>query len=181
MTIIRVLAVAAVAGAIAAPAATQPYPYPNPNPYPNPGYPGYPDPGYPGYPDPGYGAQGTFGQFIDQLLGNRYNVNDRRAVHRCADAAAAEAWDQYGQNNYRWRGWDYRRYASNNMRVTAITDVQRRSGSLRVSGLIDSGLLYGQENRPNRNRQAYLRFRCNIDYGGVVTNVRVWPNNLYRR
>ena len=65
------------------------------------------------------------------------------------------------------------------MRVTAITNVERRQNGLRVSGLLDSRRRY----RPNGQAYGYqnqgyaatgdLSFRCNVDYRGAVTNVRV--------
>jgi hypothetical protein len=190
----RCLTAALAAGALAAPAAAQyQQPYPQP-------YPGYPQQGYPqqGYPTPGYGYNnngGVIGNVIDQLLGNRYNVSDRRAVSQCATAAVAQAQNQYrgyGQQGY---GQGYNQgYV--NMRVTAITDVQRRSSGLRVKGLIDSGRVYGQggygqggygqggygQGYANRGYGGGdLTFRCNVDYRGYVTNVRLERNNNYGR
>ena len=74
------------------------------------------------------------------------------------------------------------------MRVTAITDVQRRANGLRVSGPMSSGYggHYGNQNGyQNRGYgQAYaggdVTFRCNVDYRGQVTNVRIGRNNAYR-
>ena len=102
----------------------------------------YPQQTYPGYPQ-GYGYnQGTGNpvtDIIDQLLGNRYNVTDRQAVRQCANAARNQALGQYGGYG---RGYGYnqgnRAYA-NNLRVTAITNVERRSNGLRVSGTMGSG------------------------------------------
>ena len=62
-----------------------------------------------------------------------------------------------------WRG----------LRVTSITDVQRRSNGLRVSGTAGLGRLrqrgYGYQGQGYQ--QAYaassLSFRCNVDYNGV--------------
>ena len=94
---------------------------------------------------------------IDQLLGNRYNVTDRQAVsavrHRGHDPGPGQYGDGYNgygqlrQQRLRQRG--YRR----RMRVTAITNVQRRNNGLRVSGLMSSGYggqygnQYGYQNR----------------------------------
>jgi hypothetical protein len=76
------------------------------------------------------------------------------------------------------------------MRVTAITDVQRRSGGLRVSGTMSSagygnrayGGQYGYQGQGYQ--QAYaanaLSFRCNVDYNGSVTGIRIRPANAYR-
>jgi hypothetical protein len=147
-------------GAIAAPAAAQPY---DPYPYQSPG-------------------QQVLQGVIDSLLGNRYNTTDRRAVSRCSDAALAEAWDEFGPRRWRGRGgennWGGRDWRNHQMQVTAITDVERRSSGLRVRGLIDSGLLYAQNRRGMRTGD--LRFRCNIDYNGRISNVRVDRNPDFR-
>ncbi len=72
------------------------------------------------------------------------------------------------------------------MRVTAITNVERRQNGLRVSGLIDSrggyppqGQAYGYQNQ-GYAATGDLSFRCNVDYRGAVTNVRVRRANTYR-
>jgi hypothetical protein len=183
MTFAKILVTAAGAAALAVPAAAQ-YPYP-PQPYPYPGQ-GYPGQTYPGQPYPGqpYGGTGVVGNIIDQLLGNRYNVTDRGAVRRCADAALQQAQYQYqGNNPYGYQQYNY----NYGMRVAAITEVERRSSGLRVSGLIDSGLYYGQYGNQYWN-QGYgnanygdLRFRCTVDYRGYVSNVRVRRNDTWRR
>ena len=77
-------------------------------------------------------------------------------------------------------GPDGQGYGCNRYRVTAITDVQRRSNGLRVSGTLSSAAAtaaYGY-NQGYGNRgygAANLSFRCNVDYRGDVTNVRVRP------
>ena len=117
---------------------------------------------------------------IDGLLGNRYNVTDRRAVRRCTNAALAEAWDEFGprrRDRRDRRGWNPR----SQMRVVAITDVDRRPAGLRVRGEIDSGLLYAQRYPGDRhNRMGDLSFRCNVDYNGRIYNVRVDRNSNFR-
>lgn len=206
----KLLTAAAVVGGVAAPAVAQtPYPYPQQQPYPQPA------PGQPGYgyypPQQGYGQQGYgygyqdqngLGAIIGQLLGNRYNVSDRTAVQQCASAAMAQANAQYrpqngygqpygnayGYNDNRGYGQGY--YGQGygmNMRVTAITNVERRQSGLRVSGLIDSrggsyppyGQAYGYQNQ-GYAATGDLSFRCNVDYRGAVTNVRVRRANTYR-
>lgn len=188
----RIMTTAALAGGLSAPAAAQ-YPYPQqPYPYPQ-QYPGYPQT-YPGYPQQGYGyGQNPVGTIIDQLLGNRYNVTDRRAVSQCAAAAVAQAQNQYRGYGYQQQGYGGQGYAYGQgfaapmMRVTAITDVQRRSSGLRVRGLIATGAGYGAygQGYGGYQNQAYatgdLTFRCNVDYRGVVTNVRLSRNDNYRR
>ena len=188
----------------------QAYPQPAPG---QPGYGYYPQQGYgqPGYayPQQGYG-QGGIGQIINQLLGNRYPANDRNAVQQCASAAVARAAAQYGPRNpygaygqqgygygqpgYGQQGYGYGQqgYAPGYnpaamMRVTAITEVQRRQNGLRVSGLIDSngasippyGQAYGYHNQGHA-AAGDLSFRCTIDHRGAVTNVRVRRANTYR-
>ena len=177
----------------------QPYPYPQQT-YPQqqtyPGY-GYQQ-GYPGNPAT---------DVIDQLLGNRYSVTDRQAVRQCARAAQSQVQSQYGgaygygqqgygygQQGYGYgqQGYAYRQgIAAPSMHVTAITEVSRRSHGLRVSGTMSSGYggqygnQYGQYgNRYGYPNQAYatgdVSFRCNVDYRGQVTNVRIGRNRAYR-
>ena len=178
----RYLVAAAALGGLAAPAAAQYYPQQYPQQYPQ-AYPQQYPQAYPGQPY-GYGNQGAVGQIIDQLLGNRYNVTDRGAVSRCASAAMAQASAQYGSGyggqdpRYGQQyGQGYNRYAA--MRVTAITNVERRNNGLRVSGLLNSGMgyppygqAYGYQNR-GYAAAGDLSFRCNVDYRGAVTNIRI--------
>lgn len=180
------LVAAATLGAIAAPAAAQYYPaptYPQPQPYPQPApYPGqaYPAPGYPqpGYPAPGYGYQQR--SLLDQLLG-RYPANNRTAIQQCANAAQAQVARQYSQGYGSPRYGQYQPGYGTNVRVSAITDVQSRNRGLRVSGLIDSGVRANGYNRPYNNgyNQPYaaatgdISFRCDVDYNGVVRDVRL--------
>lgn len=190
------LAAAAAIGALSAPAAAQSsYPYQSypvqaPQPYPGqPGY-GYSQQAFPGYTQPGvaygYGQQGyaqnPIQQVIDGLLGNRYNVTDRQAVSRCASAALTQAAAQYGNGYNRGYGNNgYNRGYNGAMRVTSITDVQRRNNGLRVSGMMSSGY-GGQYGYQNRNYAAGdVSFRCNVDYRGAVTNVRLGRNMAYGR
>ena len=190
------LAAAAAIGALAAPAVAQSsYPYQSypvqaPQPYPGqPGY-GYSHQAFPGYTQPGvaygYGQQGyaqnPVGQIIDSLLGNRYNVTDRQAVSQCASAAMTQARAQYGNGYNRGYGNNgYNRGYNGAMRVTSITDVQRRNNGLRVSGMMSSGY-GGQYGYQNRNYAAGdVSFRCNVDYRGAVTNVRLGRNMAYGR
>ena len=177
----QMIAASAVAAALAAPAAAQ-YQYPQQQ-YPQQSYPqAYPQQGY-GY-DQGYNSnQGAVGAIIDSLIGNRYNVSDRQAIHRCANAAVNRAQTQ------NWGGYPqaYPGYNSN-LRVMAITDVQRRSNSVRVRGTLGRGRWggpqYGNGSDPrygyngNGYGRADLGFRCDVDYAGYVRNVRIEP--LYR-
>ena len=55
------------------------------------------------------------------------------------------------------------------------------SCGLRVKGLLSTGYA-GQYGQPNRNyAQGDLTFRCNVDYRGAVTNIRIDRNSNYRR
>ena len=190
MTLFKSVMIAAALVGIATPAAAQ-YPYPQPMPQPAPGQPGY---GY--YPQQGYGQQpygygnDPIGQAINQLLGNRYNVSERTAVRQCASAAVQQASAQYG-NGYNNRGYNNRGYnqgynAAAMMRVSAITNVERRRNGLRVSGLLDSRSGYGPRDQAygyQNNGYATtgdLSFRCNVDYRGAVTNIRIRRANSYR-
>ena len=195
------------------------YPYAQPTPQPYPGQPGYnysqqgygyAQPGYgyqqPGYGYPGqqpYGQQNVVGQIVNQLLGNRYNVTDRSAVTQCASAAMVQASAQYRPRGYPAYGQAYPQgygqpgynpqYGYNGgsaMRVTSITDVQRRSRGLRVSGEMNSGMYAGHSGyAPYGNAYGYhanqargdLTFRCNVAYNGQVTDVRIRQNSNWRR
>ena len=192
------LTAAAVIG-LAAPAAAQ---YQGQVPQPAPGQPGYgyypPQQGYPQQPGYGYGygynqQNGSLAGIIGQLLGNRYNVTDRTAIQQCASAAMAQASAQYRPRNapfgnaygYQNQGYNQGYYAPN-MRVTAITNVERRRNGLRVSGLLDSragmppyGQAYGYQNQ-GYAATGDLSFRCNVDYRGAVSNVRIRRANTYR-
>ncbi len=211
----KLLTAAALAGLAAAPAVAQyqqypqqypQYPqqtYPQENPqYPQQGYPqtypqqqypqqGYPQQGY-NYPNEGYGTtEGAVGAIVDSIIGNRYAVSDRQAIHSCAWAAVQRAHNQYrpyspyGGGYPGYPGYGYGRY--NNVRVTAITNVERRPNGVRVRGLLDSG--YG--NHPYDPRYGYggggygyagagdLTFRCDVDYRGYVYDVRL-DRNYYR-
>jgi hypothetical protein len=220
MRIIQLLAAGAATAtlAVAAPAAAQTYnPYQPPQqtypqyqypqqgygqpvPQPFPGQPGY------GYQQPGYAqphAGNPVEQIINQLLGNRYQVNDRTAVTQCATAAMTRAAAQYRQHHAQ-QGYGHPAYNQHynqaaNMRVTAITDVRRQGRSLQVSGLISSGMqagyppygqAYGYQGRPpqhgyaNQHHAAVsdLSFRCTVSQNGRVTNVRIARNTqAYRR
>lgn len=193
ISVTRYLAAAAAIGGLSAPLAAQnAYPYG----YAQQGYPqqSYPQQAYPqqAYPQQTYGyngynegsAQNPVGQIIDQLLGNRYNVTDRQAVSQCASAAMVQAAAQYGNGYNRGYGANngYQQRYGSTMRVTAVTGVQRRYNGLRVSGLMSSNSRYeGHHDYQNRNYAGGdVSFRCNVDYRGQVTNVRIGHNNSYR-
>lgn len=186
----RWIAVAALAaGGIAAPLAAQYQPYPQqgyPQPYPQQFPQQYPQPYPEQYPQPypqpyGYSQNSTLGGIIDGLIGNRYSVSDRQAIHQCTYAAVNQAEAQYRpyyNPNFRRPYQGYEGY----MRVAAITEVQRRSqGRVRVKGLLDSGLYGGRSYGYGYGGAGDLTFRCDVDYRGQVYNVRINRNEYYRR
>jgi hypothetical protein len=151
-------------------------------------------------------------EIIDRQLGARYGASDKEAVARCVTAALAQGGILYGVNGY--AGTDgYAAYAgayrpgaagvpgfpgiATSMRVSAITDVQRRSDGMRVKGLIDSGVDYqggysskayqgaGSGGQPYATRNPSnndLAFRCNLDTAGLVSSLHVERHTTtYRR
>lgn len=206
------MAVAALVGSAAAPAAAQnqypqqQYPQTYPQQYPQDQYPqgqypqgqypqgqypqgqypqgqyqqGYPPPGYT-YPDQNDGTnQNVMGAIIDQLIGNRYNVSDRKAIHQCAYAAMQRAQGYNYGGGYGYPGYH------NYLRVTSVTDVERRSNSVRVRGTLGNGSYNRQPYDPRFGYNggglgyggAVFSFRCDVDYRGHVRNVHVDP--VYR-
>jgi opacity protein-like surface antigen len=119
-------------------------------------------------------AQGVVGGIIDRLIGNRYNVSDRQAVRHCGSAAVDKAERQY-RPYFNDRPHAYPGY-NGYVRVTAITDVQRRARGVRVRGLLDTAR-YGYG---NGNRGADLSFRCDTDRRGRVSDVSLQRNPGYR-
>jgi hypothetical protein len=151
-------------------------------------------------------------EIVDRQLGPKYAASDREAVARCATAALAQGAIMYGVNGYAGNE-GYAAYVgayrpggvgvpgfpgvAATMRVSAITDVQRRSDGMRVKGLIDSGVIYrgGYGGEPfqggGEGGEAYairhpsnndLVFRCNLDTAGLVSSMRVERHTTtYRR
>src|SRR6476660_8514985 len=139
-------------------------------------------------------------EIVDRQLGARYGASDREAVARCVTAALAQGAILFGVNGY--AGTEgYAAYVgayrpggvgvpgfpgvAATMRVSASTDVQRRSDGMRVKGLIDSGVdyrgSYGGEayQGPGTGGEPYallhpsnndLAFRCNLDTSGLVSS-----------
>ena len=141
------------------------------------------------YGKPAYGySDGSLRAVIGYLLADhRYSEADRTAVQRCASAAMQMAAVQYQpqrSGNAHPYGHGYNVAAL--MRLTAITDVRRRDNGLRVSGVIDSRFghpPYGDAGGYEHNGYAPpgdLTFRCNVDYSGIVHNLRVHHANPYR-
>lgn len=207
MTKTVTILVAAALGGISAPSSSQYYPQPQPQPEPYPQYPQsqYPPPQYPQpqYPEPqypqsqypqypqqtypqqypapgyGYGNNTVLGQVIDGLIGNRYNVSDRQAIRQCTFAAVNQAENQYRpyyvNRNFRRPYPGYNGY----IRVSAITEVQHRAYGMRVRGLLDSGLYRAQPYGYPGGYAGDITFRCDVDYRGYVSNVRIDPNHGY--
>jgi hypothetical protein len=137
--------------------------------------PGYDYPEYPGtYSQGDAAAQQIIGGVIDALIGNRYNVSDNQAIKRCSYAAVNEAENQY-RPYYQGSPFAYPNYQGH-VRVSAITDVKRRSQGVRVKGLLDTAR-YGYG---NGRHSADLSFRCDIDYRGRITDVRLDRNPYWR-
>lgn len=177
--------VAAVIGASSVPIEAQ-APPPNPRQQTDHGQPAdeYRQPIY-GKPVYGY-SENALREIVDRLLGGRYNVSDRTAVEHCAIAAMQQAAVQYqpSENGPHPYGQGYNPAAT--MRVTAITNVQRREDMLLVSGVIDSrlghphfGYTYSYQSN-GYVAPGELSFGCDIDYRGIVSNLRVQRANVYR-
>jgi len=119
-------------------------------------------------------SQRVIGGVIDALIGNHYNVSDRQAIRRCAIAAVDRAERQY-RGDFRTQPVAYPGYRGH-VRVTQITDVQRRLLVVRVRGLLSTARYgYGQG-----NRGADLSFRCDVNGHGNVSNVKIERNPYWR-
>jgi len=161
---------------------------------------------------PSFVAPAPIRDIVDRQLGARYGASDREAVARCATAALAQGAIMYGVNGYAgtegYAGYvgAYRPGAAGipgfpgvpaTMRVSAITDVQRRADGMRVKGLIDSGVAYRGDDEgqayqgPGNGGEPYaiahpsnndLVFRCNLDTAGLVTSMHIERHTTtYRR
>jgi hypothetical protein len=143
--------------------------------YPQP-YPG-PQQGY-GYPDQQYGNQNIVGSFIDQLIGNRYDVSDRQAIRRCGYAAVQEAENRY-RPYFNGMPYAFQGYRSH-VRVSDLTSVQRRLLVTRVKGYLDTTRRGNRDwNRRDRG-DADLSFRCDVDRRGNVSDVRIERTRFWR-
>ena len=177
-------------------------------------------------PNYGYNNNGNsaVGAIINQVLGGgRYGAYgqgaDRMAVDQCARAAEARmaqtsrapGYGQYSQG-YGQQGYPPQAYGYNmrQARVIGITGVERRSNSLKVSGVMDSGRTqyrgaypnqgynygaqaypnqgYPNQGYPNQYGNAYgqnaqvadLRFSCRVDFRGYVSDIDI-KRNVARR
>lgn len=166
--------------ASAAPAAAQYYP----NPYGN------------GSP---YGGN-VVGQVLNSILGiERYGVNDRVLIDRCAAAVQQRIDVRYGAYRY---GGGYGGYGSpygapygyanqGGARVVALTDVDRNRSRVRVRGIATLGAYAPQPyGYPYGYAQpaSEFRFKCDVDYRGYIrdidldrtrSNYRAYPYRRY--
>jgi hypothetical protein len=163
MTKTIMLAAAVLAGGAAVPLAAQNAPQAYPPFVPTPDY--------------GYRANNVIGQIVDGLIGDRYNVSDRQAVRQCTFAAVNQAEIQY--RHYYGTNWlrPYRGY-NGNIRLSAITDVQRRPYGVHVSGLLDTGLY---DDLPYSGYGGDLQFGCNADHRGYASNLQIDRDLTYGR
>lgn len=119
-------------------------------------------------------AENVIGGIIDGLIGNRYNVSDRQAIRTWAWAAVRRAENQY-RPFFNGRPFAYPGYRGY-VRVAAITDVQRRFKGVRVKGLLDTA----RNGYGGGRHGADVLFRCDVNRGGRVTDVRLDRNPWYR-
>ena len=151
--------------------------------------------GYGQYPQ---GAYGGYGQYPHGNYGYA-QTSQRAAVGMCAAAAEHRINGSYrGQPGYGY----YNGYANNGYqrgyangyngqgaRVLGITNVERRyNGSLKVSGVANSGRGHGYNNQGyNNGHNAYanqgadLRFDCKVNARGQVTDVNINRNQVAYR
>ena len=200
----KYLFAAAAIGGFAAPALAQyPAPYPQ-QPYP-PQY-GQAYPGQPGYTQ--NPVQQVIDQLLGNRYNVTDRTAVQRCASAAVVQASqqyrprgyGQGYNQYGQQPY---GQQYAQPHMAGARVTAVTNVERRNNGLRVSGVLDSGRFgaygaygnrgagqgygYGQQGQAYAYGSPYaaasgdLTFRCNVDYRGAVTNVRIRENTSFRR
>ena len=115
-------------------------------------------------------AQGVIENIVDGLIGNRYNVSQRQAVRTCAWSAVRRAERDY-RRDFNGPPRAYPGYRGN-VRVTEITDVQRRALVTRVRGLLDTSR-YGYR---GGRRGADISFRCDVNKRGNVTALKLERN-----
>ncbi len=164
--------------------------------------PGYPNQGYPYANQQPYSVtENAIVGIVNSLIGTRYPAGDRQAIQQCswaavqrAQAAGPAPYGGYG-GGYPGGGYPhpYSGYSVAPIRLTAITNVEHRANSVRVRGLLDTGLYgvhaqgyggqgyggqgygggaYGYGNGPY-NGGGDTAFRCDVDYRGAVFNVRL--------
>ena len=119
-------------------------------------------------------AQGVIDNIVNGLIGNRYNVGDRQAIRTCAWAAVRKAERDY-RRDFNGPPRAYPGYRGH-VRVAGITDVQRRILMVRVRGLLDTGRHGYRGGRYGADTQ----FRCDVDKGGRISDLRLERNQWYR-
>src|SRR5690242_594254 len=103
-------------------------------------------------------SQKIIGGVIDALIGTRYGASDREAIRRCAIAAVNKAERQH-RGDFRTQPVAYPGYRGH-IRVSEITDVERRVQVIRVRGLMDTPRYGWHRGR----RGSELSFRCDYTY-----------------
>ena len=120
-------------------------------------------------------SQRVIGGVIDALIGNRYATSDREAIRRCAVAAVNKA-ERMHRGEFRTQPVAYPGYRGH-IRVSEITDVQRRFQLIRVRGLMDTPR-YGWH---GGRRGSELSFRCDYTYKGKIAVLQVQRNPYWKR
>lgn len=148
---------------------------------------------------------GGYGQYPQGNYGYG-GINQRVAVNQCARAVEqgrnGYARNGYGQNGYANNGYANNGYGNGNLRVVGITQVERKRGVLKVSGIASTGFdqrasrdrrdrdddryernddrydrdgrgEYGNNGYYRGNMQANVRFSCRVDLRGNVQDVRI--------
>jgi hypothetical protein len=143
--------------------------------------------GYGQYPQGAY----SYGRYPQGNYGYG-QTSQRAAVDMCAAAAEQRISGNYrGQPGYGYNN-GYANYGYQQGHVLGITNVERRNnGSLRVSGLANSGRAYGYNNQgyyngyngqnAYANQAADLRFTCKVSTRGQVTDVNINRNQVAYR
>jgi hypothetical protein len=119
-------------------------------------------------------SQKVIGGVIDALIGNRYNVSDREAIRRCAIAAVNRT-ERQNRGEFRTQPVAYPGYRGH-IRVSEITDVERRFQLIRVRGLLDTPRYGWHRGR----RGSELSFRCDYTYKGKIAVLKVERNPYWR-
>lgn len=120
-------------------------------------------------------SQKIIGGVIDALIGDRYKVSDREAIRRCGIAAVNRA-ERMNRGEFRTQPVAYPNYRGH-IRVTEITDVQRRTQLIRVRGLLDTPR-YGWG---RGGRGSEYSFRCDYTYKGRIAVMKVEKNPYWKR
>jgi len=120
-------------------------------------------------------SQRVIGGAIDALIGNRYATTDREAIRRCAVAAVNKA-ERMHRGEFRTQPVAYPGYRGH-IRVSEVTDVQRRFQLIRVRGLMDTP----RHGWGRGRRGSELSFRCDYTYKGKIAVLQVQRNPYWKR